>query len=160
MDISGLKKRVNFTPLNETASAEDVDDGLTITGLTEADVQAIERLGFPRYEICSKKRLKERWGCNEPHEFLRHPIVEYYSYLARKDRRYLRFGEYSFRELAYLGFTFEFYERIAIDVVNWFRKLTEENKDKGLSWEAQIRLIKGDLRTTKDERLIELAKTL
>jgi len=156
----GSISMVNFTPLDETTLAEDIDDGTKIGGLTEADVQAIERLGFPRYEICSKKGLKERWGHNEPHVFLRFPITEYYSYMVSKDRRYLKHKRYSFRELACMGFTFEFYERMVIDVVNWFRELTEENKDKGLSWQRQIGLIKYDLRATKDERLVELARRL
>lgn len=66
MGISKFQKKINFTTLDETTLAEDINDSCTkIEGLTEADVQAIERLVFPRYDICSKKRLKERWGHND-----------------------------------------------------------------------------------------------
>ena len=155
-------RKVHFTPLGETTLVEDIDDGTNIEGLTEADIEAMESLGFPRYEICSRKRLKEKWGCNEAHEFLLHPITQYYIYLVNKDRRYLKYKKYNVRELAScLGFTFEFYERMVTHVVQWIRELIEKNKDMDVrSWESEIRLIKGDLRATKDQRLIELARRL
>jgi len=152
------KKEVHFTPLSETTLVEDLDDG-PIEGLTEADVRAMEWLGVPRYEVCSKKRLKERYGCNEPYQVLRHPVSEYYSYLASEDRRYMRFEKYRFKELACLGFTFEFYKKMVMDVRDLICSLIAEHKDKDIKyWEKEIRLIKNDLRATKDIRLIELAK--
>ena len=162
LDMSGFwKRKVHFTSLDETTLVEDIDDGIEIEGLTEADVEAIENLGFPRYEICSKKRLKEKWGCSEAHEFLLFPIKDYYGYLAEKDNRYLNRKKYSVKELAYLGFTFEFYERMVLHVVRWIRELIEKNKNMDVrSWESEIRLIKSDLRATKDQRIIELARRL
>jgi len=151
--------KVHFTPLNETTTIEDLDDGTKIEGFTEADAEAIESLGVPRYVICSKKRLKEH-GYNEPHEFLSFPISNYYSYLALKDRRYLHHKKYSFKELARLGFTFEFYEKMVLYVTDWIKKSIDE-KDEYLDfWRSRIRLIKSDLRATKDERLIELARRI
>lgn len=162
MDIGEFwKRKVNFTPLEETTLVEDIDDGTKIEGLTDADVEAIENLGIPRYEIRSKKRLKEKWDCNEAHEFLLHSITQYYGYLVRKDRRYLNYKKYSVKELTHLGFTFEFYERMITHIVRWIRELIEKNKNMDVrGWESEIRLIKSDLRATKDQRLIELARRL
>lgn len=48
------------SPLEETTLVEDIDDGTKIEGLTDADVEAIENLGIPRYEICSKKETERK----------------------------------------------------------------------------------------------------
>jgi len=151
-----LKRKTCFTPLDETIPAEDIDDGSIVEGVTLADIEALEELGFPRYISCSKNLLKEKYGYDHPWQINRHPLTQYYTYQASKDKRYLRFKKYNLKELATLCFTFVFYEKMTLDLVDWYLSLQKKQMDV----EIELRLVKGDLRATLDKRLIELAKRI
>jgi len=142
-----------FTPLNETSLVE-LSTGEKIDGFTEADLKALELLGFPRFELESKNAIKFTYGCDYHHQLLRHRISEYYSYLADKDRRYLRHKECSAKELAKRGFTYEFYEKMVIDVIEFFKKIKES--------ENRLNFIKSDLMSAgrEDSRLKNLANRI
>lgn len=151
ISFPSITRCIFFTPLNETAPTEDVDDGNVIEGLTEADVEALEQLDLPRYEVESKKRMMERYGRKHPWEILRFPMSNYYSYRAFGDRRYLGLRKYNVKELAKLGFTYEFYEKMVLDLAKFFLEHPGEK---------EVKLIKRDLRSACDPRLKELAKRI
>ena len=49
---------------------------------------------------------------------------------------------------------------MVIYVTDWIKKSIDEKDDHLDFWMCQIRLIKSDLRATKNERLIELARRI
>lgn len=151
------RRRTYFTPLHRTYAVKD-DDGTIIEGLTGADINAIEELGFPAFEITSKENLRKKWGLQHPWQFLRFPISEYYHYYITKDRRYINFKKYNIKELANLGFTYEFYEKMILDLISFFKKLIKNNPDLDpTEWKKSISKIKNDLRSIN---LNELAKKI
>lgn len=169
----GVKiRRVRFAVLRQTKLVVDVETGEEIEGFTEADLRALELLDlYNRYELASRNRLKSKYGY-EHHQCLRHVMSEYYSnvathhlnpYDSKARRRYKNYKDYSLRELATRGFTYEFYEKVVVDFLNFSKveeKKLEEWDEKSIAhYRCKRKFIKDDLMSVGrgDRRVRDLA---